>query len=461
MRRIAFLCRGLLLAEFAVLMSAQPSAPPGDFRIALTGDSMIQGRLSIYDEPEYLQLIHRIQSADVAFANFEMLVHNFEYSPAATSGGIYLQAFPFVLDEMKWAGFRIFSVANNHAYDYGADGLLSTLRYFDKASLVYAGAGENLARARAPGYFDTKRGRVALVACASTFSPAGPAGEQRVDLKGRPGVSPLRVRTTYTVEPATMDVLRRLPGLGRGGGAQGELSLLGATFKTGDKPGVITEPNPKDMAGILAGIREARRMADWVVVSIHAHESAPGNNELPAAFLVPFAHAAIDEGADVFVGHGPHVLRGIEIYKGKPIFYSMGNFIFQNDLVPFQPQDEMNLANLPLTAVAADFYDNRDGTTYSGAVEQNTRSFPASKEYWESMMAEAVFNRKRELQAIELFPITLGFGKTRPQRGRPVLATPEEARTIIERVAKLSIALGTKVTFEDGKGIVTLEHPSN
>jgi poly-gamma-glutamate synthesis protein (capsule biosynthesis protein) len=233
------------------------------------------------------------------------------------------------------------------------------------------------------------------------------------------------------------------------------------TFKAGDKPGVTTEPDPADMAGILAGIREARRMADWVVVSIHAHESAPGNNEMPAAFLIPFAHAAIDAGADVFVGHGPHVLRPIEIYKGKPIFYSMGNFIFQNDLVPFQPQDEMNLANLPLTAAAADYYDNRDGTTYSGGVEQNTRSFPASKEYWESMMAEPVFDRKRELQAIELFPITLGFGKTRPERGRPVMASPEEARAIIERVAKLSKAMGTTVTFHDGKGVVTIGGQSN
>jgi poly-gamma-glutamate capsule biosynthesis protein CapA/YwtB (metallophosphatase superfamily) len=444
------------------LAYAQPSAPAGDFRVALTGDSMIQGRLSIYDEPEYLQLIHRIQSADAAFANFEMLVHNFEYPPAAMSGGLYLQAYPFVLDEMKWAGFRIFSLANNHAYDYGADGLLSTMRYFDKAGMVYAGAGENLARSRAPAYFDTRKGRVALIACASTFPTAGPAGEQRADLKGRPGVSPLRVRTTYTVEPATLASLRGLSGGGgRGAGSQSSLHLFGVTFKAGDKPGVTTEPDPADMAGILAGIREARRMADWVVVSIHAHESAPGNNEMPAAFLIPFAHAAIDAGADVFVGHGPHVLRPIEIYKGKPIFYSMGNFIFQNDLVPFQPQDEMNLANLPLTAAAADYYDNRDGTTYSGGVEQNTRSFPASKEYWESMMAEPVFDRKRELQAIELFPITLGFGKTRPERGRPVMASPEEARAIIERVAKLSKAMGTTVTFHDGKGVVTIGGQSN
>ncbi len=197
-------------------------------------------------------------------------------------------------------------------------------------------------------------------------------------------------------------------------------------------------------------------MADWVIVSVHAHESTPGNNELPAEFLIPFAHAAVDAGADVFVAHGPHVLRGIEIYKGKPIFYSMGNFIFQNDLVPFQPQDEMNLANLPLTAAAPDFYDNRDGTTYDAGVQQNSRSFPANKEYWESMLAEPVFNLKRELQTIELTPITIGFGKTRSQRGRPMLADAGEARNIIERVGKLSNAMGTTVVFRDSQGFVTL-----
>ena len=445
----------LWLAFVAAALYGFAQTPSGEFRIVLTGDSMIQGRLSIYDEPEYLDLVHRIQKADVSFTNFEMLVHNFEYAPAPMSGGLYLQAYPLVLDELKWMGFGLFSLANNHAYDYGADGLLSTMRAFEKAGMAYAGVGENLARARAPAYFDTKKGRVALIACASTFPVIGPAGEQRVDLQGRPGVSPLRVKTTYTVDGATLSALRQLAGGGRGN-AQGDLHFLGATFHAGEKLAVTTEADAKDVAGIVAGIHAARRMADWVVVSIHAHESAPRKVELPADFLIPFAHAAIDAGADVFFAHGPHVLRGIEIYKRKPVFYSMGNFIFQNDLVPFQPQDEMNQANLPPDASAPDFYDTRDGTTYSDGIEKNTRSFPANKEYWESMVAEPVFNSKHELLTIELTPVALGFGKTRPQRGRPVLAGTDEARAIIERVAKLSSAMGTTVDFREGNGVVTI-----
>src|SRR5260370_8099308 len=109
----------------------------------------------------------------------------------------------WVVGELKGAGFGLFGVARNHSLDFGADGLLSNIRHMEQAGLVYAGAGENLARARAPGYLDTRKGRVALIACASTFSPLSPAGEQRPDLKGRPGLNPLPLKTTSPVQPST------------------------------------------------------------------------------------------------------------------------------------------------------------------------------------------------------------------------------------------------------------------
>jgi hypothetical protein len=236
-----------------------------------------------------------------------------------------------------------------------------------------------------------------------------------------------------------------------------DFKLFGTTFRAGDKPGVSTTPDPQDMAGIVQSVKDARRMADWVIVSIHAHESARGDVDIPADFLTIFAHAVIDDGADVFVGHGPHVLRGIEIYKGKPIFYSMGNFIMQDDLVPFQPQANYSTYGLPQDATAADFYDQRDGTTYSEGVEKDTKSFPADKEFWESMLAEPIFNKNRELQEINLYPLTLGYGLTRPQRGFPFPANSQDAKTIIDRVAKLSKPMGTAVSFQDGKGVVLLE----
>src|SRR5260370_36595833 len=139
----------------------------------------------------------------------------------------------WVVGELKGAGFGLFGVARNHSLDFGADGLLGNIRHMEKAGLVYAGAGENLARARAPGYLDTKKGRVALIACASTFSPLGVAGEQRPDMRGRPGLNPLRFKTTYTVDPSTLASLRDLAEMSSQSGlgasrSQGELRFLGA-----------------------------------------------------------------------------------------------------------------------------------------------------------------------------------------------------------------------------------------
>jgi poly-gamma-glutamate capsule biosynthesis protein CapA/YwtB (metallophosphatase superfamily) len=454
-----FCTKWLPLVGVALVLPAQTPAPDSNFRIALTGDSIIDRRISVYDEPGYVQMFDRIRRADAAFTNFEMLIHNFEYPGAPMSGGTYMGAPAWVLDELKWAGFRLFAIANNHSFDFGTEGLLSNLRHMEQAGVVYAGAGENLARARAPGYLDTKKGRVALIGCASTFSPLSPAGEQRADMKGRPGLSPLRFKTTYTVEPPTLAALRALARSGGGAGppgesnARNELRFLGATFRSGDKPGIATEPDPKDLKEIAAEVRDARRQADWVMVSIHAHEGAPGDREIPAEFLVTFAHAMIDAGADLFVGHGPHVLRAIEIYKGKPIFYSLANFIFENETIRFQPQENYDQYGLPLNATPADFFDARSAN--------DTRSFPADQRIWESVVAEAVFNSKRELQEIDLFPITLGFRESRTHRGRPLPAGGELASTIIERVAKLSRPMGTHIVFQDGKGIVRTQAQSS
>src|ERR1700676_1986594 len=178
------LSRALLLLGTALAVPAQTSAPPDNFRFALTGDSIIDRRISVYDEPGYLQMLDRVRNADAAFTNFEMLVHNFEFPGAPVSGGTYMGGPAWVLDELKWAGFHLFGIANNHAFDFGTEGLLSNLRNLSQAGVVYAGAGDNLARARAPGYLDTRKGRVALIACASTFSILSPAGVQRPDMQG-------------------------------------------------------------------------------------------------------------------------------------------------------------------------------------------------------------------------------------------------------------------------------------
>lgn len=425
---------------------------PETLTVTLTGDSVLTQRLAVYDGPDYRKLVQLVREADVAFTNFEMLLHDYEPAPAPVSGGTYMAAPPRLARELVWMGFDLVSTANNHAFDYGPEGLLRTRKALVEAGLVPAGTGENLARARAPGYVETRHGRVALVAAASTFDPMAAAGEQRRDLRGRPGLSPLRYRTFYYVDAQSFAALQRLKQtLGmerweRSPAAPDRLSFLGQEFRLGEAARVETEPDPEDLAGLVRSVREARRQADWVLVSLHAHESAE-QSDVPADFVVKSARALVDAGADIVVAHGPHLLRGVEIYHGHPIFYSLGNFIFQNETVAFLPAEMYRLYGLDPGATPADLYDARTRGDQVG--------FPADPVYWESVVAVVRFTGAR-LEEVRLYPIVLGHGKPRPQRGRPVLAQGRQADQILERLAALSKGFGTQMEIRDGVGWVKL-----
>jgi poly-gamma-glutamate synthesis protein (capsule biosynthesis protein) len=431
----------LVLASLLPLgTDAQSDPPPGEMVFALTGDAIITQRLSPFEEPEYLSLIDVIRRADMAFTNLEVLFHNYtEGYPSAHSGGTWMAAEPHLAGELVWAGFDMVSMANNHTMDYGAGGLRSTIRALDDAGLVHAGAGENLARARAPAYLETAGGRVALISIASTFADEARAGPQRADIRGRPGLSPLRYSVTYVVSESTLELLKQVRSeLGYGASPVGNtLRLLGNTFQTGDPQGRRTTADQQDLDQIVAAVEEARRQADWVMVTSHSHESG-GSREVPADFIESVAHAVIDAGADLFVGHGPHVLRGIEIYKNKPIFYSLSNFIFQNETVRFLPGDFYVQQDLEGATNTADGFDRRN--------ERSRGGFPGQSIYWESVVAVPTF-LGGSLDEIILYPITLGHGKPRPQRGRPRFADPETARRIIEKLAELSGPYGTDVEY--------------
>ena len=137
--------------------------------------------------------------------------------------------------------------------------------------------------------------------------------------------------------------------------------MFGQIFQVGDEYRSLTTPHEEDLAEIVASVKEAKRQANFVIFSSHSHEAGRTNN-YPADFIVEVAHAVIDAGADIFLAHGPHVLRGIEIYKGKPIFYSLGDFLFQNETVPRQPADNYESYGLGPDAVAQDFFDARQRT---------------------------------------------------------------------------------------------------
>ncbi len=429
-----------------------------DFALTLSGDSIITQRLSVHQgDPKFMAAVEAVRDGDARFTNLEMLFHNYESPPSAQSGGTWMAAEPYLFKELQWIGFNLFGAANNHSMDYGPGGLASMRRTLMENGAAYAGIGENLGEARAPAYLETGRGRVALLSCASTFSAASPAGQQRPDVRGRPGLNPLRFRTRYRVDRAALEAVRKMKQdlklRSTDGWAPPEpdtpesVHFLNQVFELGDPPGVVTEPDPRDLKGLTDAIREARRMADHLVVSIHAHEGAPGERAVPAQFLVTFAHAAVDAGADVFVGHGPHLLRGIEIYHGKVILYSLANFIFQNDTVKRLPADIYEQYGLGPDALPADVYEARS--------DHDRRGFAADPLYWQSVVARVAFRGGRPTE-VRLTPITLGFGLKRWQRGRPERASPEDSAKILEHLQKLSEPFGTRIVAKDGLGVITV-----
>ena len=163
-------------------------------------------------------------------------------------------------------------------------------------------------------------------------------------------------------------------------------------------------------------------------------------------FARAFARAAIDAGADIFVGHGSHTPLGIELYNGKPIFYSVGNLIMENETLPFFPSEAYLRFGLGAEATPADFLDARTGNGKKGHV--------ADAGYWENLAATCHY-RGGQLAEIRIHPLDQGFGRPRGQRGRPVLADATLAARIIERVDKLSRPYGITVENRDGVGIVT------
>jgi len=438
--------------------AAQHRTADESFTMALTGDSIITRKLSVYEEPEFLQMIELIRSADMAFTNLEMLFHDYEPYPMAESGGTWMRADPALVDDLVWAGIDMVSRANNHTGDYGALGQALTTKYVADAGIVQAGVGLSLAEAREAKFLETAKARVALISVSSSFAKHMDASRSRDDVPPRPGLNPLRYKTTYVVPETDFEQLRQtgesldqftdMDGFPRGTDEEepGKMEVFGRNFAIGDEPVIRMEANEDDVQEITAVVSNASRLADFTVVTLHAHEHA-GRRELSPDFLHVFARAMIEAGADVFVTHGPHILRGIEIYQGKPIFYSMGNFIFQNETLLRLPSENYERYELDGNAHVADFNDAR--------YENDTEGFPTLVENWESVIAVPTF-RGGKLAELQLYPISLGYGAPRQVRGRPLFADQQLARKIIGDLQKLSKPYGTEINFRRGIGIVNL-----
>jgi poly-gamma-glutamate capsule biosynthesis protein CapA/YwtB (metallophosphatase superfamily) len=397
-------CLAVLLAVVWTMGSAQ-GPQPAPITITLVGQSMIRSDIRA-TAPAAVPVIQGMLKGDVVFTNFEAAIA--EKGETVHEGRGFLSP-PEALDALATFGFNLLSLSGNHAFDLKATGIQNTIRETDRRKIVHAGTGNNMAEAAAPGYLHTPKATIALIASASgLITPGGSAAANR------PGVNELRIEAGDKENEATAD----LPGA----------------------PG--NTPNQEDSQRILQSIREARRHADLVIVYQHNHVF--GNHSFTTIFtegmqerLAPndwlrkWTHAEVDAGADIIVMHGAPLLHGVEIYRGRPIFYDLGNFIY----------------NLPPTLTYIDEPMN-----------------------WESAVSYVQFQGKN-LQSISFRPITLNsVGEGQPDihnqytnnefldtRGLPSPVTGARAGYILQRLADASKPFGTTVEIKGDTAEIKLK----
>ena len=445
------LAEGASEAAEALIEKAQREATQAhystcDLSLFLAGDTILTVPWSHDNDPEFLRLIGEIRAADVAAINLETLIHEYRGYPQAHSGGTYMASPPEIAGELKWAGIDLVGHANNHTFDYGSIGVLENLEHISAAGLLLAGSGPDLQYARAPRYFHHENGTVALVSMASTFVSYGRASMSRPDMHGRPGLNPLPLRsgTFVTIPPFVAKSLKKLARmLGFRGErfSRPEFKISGLQFHVRDGFGISTGHYPvsKDRSANLASIKDAARSADVVVASLHYH----GRGD----WLRQFAPAAIDQGADVFLVHGEHKVLGIEIYRNQPIFYGLGDFAFQSELVarlPTEFYDRYGLGHdaTPQQAFAA---RSKDGTSW----------YTSRRETYEGLAASLCFTGGSISEA-RLLPVDLQFDAAASVRGRPYLADSQLGASIVKEVRAASEQFGTRIEFSESEGFARL-----
>jgi poly-gamma-glutamate capsule biosynthesis protein CapA/YwtB (metallophosphatase superfamily) len=405
--------------------------------LALTGDVIMPRRASTLTDPRFLEVARLLQGADCTFGNCEMVIAGrSEGVPSAAGRSLSVVVDPYAADELKWLGYDLMGTANNHSLDYGAGGLTA------------AGTGVDLQEAAAPRYADTASGRVALVGCASTVAPHAPAVAGRGDFPGVPGVNTIRRRVRYQLPKALLDgvaaaakALDPVMLTGANFPVPPGVTLMGAAFVEGPTADLLSEPHPADQARLVEAVQVARRNARLVLASIHAHEIYR-ELTVPDPFVPALAHAAIDAGADVFITHGSHYLAGIEIYKGKPIFYGLGDFFFQYESVRAYAADTYEAYGLPAQA-----------TDPSKATDQIP--LRGGRLLWETVVPVLEYDGDR-LTSLVVHPVTLGMDQPRHARGTPVTASPADADKILDDLTRLSAAYGTRVTKDGTRGRIAL-----
>ncbi len=356
------------------------AAGSDEITIAATGDSILYDPKLSLAGPGHDELFRTLRGADIAITNCELVLSERGYPKPKDVA----RAHPEVADAFAWQGMDMVALANNHAMDLGDVGMIETIKALEQRKIAPAGAGRTLAEASKPAIVMRKGIRVGLV---SYLCMSSEVADDSAAAAERAGLAAIR---GYVV---------RVPGTGGAADRQ------------------FAAPDDASLAQMEAAIRDARRQVDVLLVTYHMHW---GGRDLVDEGRRIIARAAIDGGADLVFAHGPHVINPVESYKGRLIFYSLGNFFF-HIFTENQPSPPF-------------------GATWPG-ISRSIYNFTTTTDYWEALLLRAVVS-KAGIRRVQVLPVALD------RSGNPRFPLPTAGAAIMEDFRRMSAGLGAR--FEAG-----------
>jgi len=356
----------------------------GDIVITAVGDMIWNRELTHFTEPDYRNLYRILQESEIAYGNLEMSLNE---RPDLQKGLYNYRRGREFGWEIARLGINLVSLANNHTLDYGVEGLKETLTILDRSGIEHSGGGNNLQEARQYASLTFGRTEFALLSFYSS--------DDAESTQDGPTIATIRAPSV---------LLETQHGIAK----------------------AIKAPLEEDVLAMEDAIRKAKAHTDMVIVHFHLHwvshsRAYPIPDTVPLN-QHPMLYRAIDAGADLIIGNGPHVLRGIEIYKGKPIFYSLGNFIYQ-----------YKTPEIPAVIWTRD-------------QQQDIR------EEFETVIPRLTV-RDKKIEKIELIPCVLEM--TGPRTGCPRLPDDQRSHEIITLLQNLSKPYKTSIQFKEWYGIIS------
>ena len=421
-------------------------------KFTAVGDILPQKKI-FHDYQGFDRIKAFIEQGEARFFNLETTLNRAgECFASQFSGGTYIRNDPDTFYGILNFGFNMTSANNNHAFDFSYRGFAETLKTLRESGVTHSGIGENLHEAAAPAYRDTKHGRVALISVCTAVHPSMMAGVQSKRTPGRPGINGLRVSCEIVLPP---DAFRMAQTIGEKSGINAEkiidriegydpplpesvCEVGDQLFICGERYGLRWKMDPADLSRIEASIREAAMRADYVMVSVHTHQIAGEKKETNPPFMEEFAHLCVDWGADAIVGHGPHLLRPIEVYRDRPIFYSLGDFLMQLYDVPYAPEEFYAKFGMTSEQGVMDLLKKRSDGFRRGLMETDA-ALETVIPFWET--------DGKKLKSLQLMPIRISRREGMQLEGLPRPATDT---AFMEHLAEISAPYGTTVEMKNG-----------